>query len=284
MKIMHPSFLIIGLAIIILLLFYIVYIYCTLHPVEHYIEFPAIFCILVTGKTNCRNLFGKQSIQNFFEQDYPNKQLIIINHGKQSIIGDVIKSSLDKVNETMVDKGEKSLGDLRNMALGLVTEGSYWTTWDDDDYRPPHYISWMYDHLKRTDADLLAYTHRYEYNYNTGFFWETVWKTGFVTCLARKVKQFKYKSLNSMEDTDLLNDYRRFGHRVVVLSQNDPSLYIRLVHGNNTSQWVDPLKNKINKNTGAFLEEKQVSDEIKFLHTKFILDYYKDGLSCMQSS
>lgn len=283
MKIMHPVFLIICLIILSL---FIACILCFLKykPIEPYIEFPEIYCILVTGKSDCRNLFGKQSIRNFLEQDYPNKQLIIINHGKHSIIRDVIQLSSHMIHEKMVDKGEKLLGDLRNMALSMVKVGSYWTTWDDDDYRPPHYISWMYSHLKRTDADLLAYTHRYEYNYKTGFFWETIWKSGFVTCLAKQNAKVKYKSLNSMEDTDLLNDYRRLGHHVVVLSENDPSIYIRLVHGGNTSKWVDPLKKAVNTNTGVFLEEREVSENTKLVHAKFILDYYKEGLSCMQSS
>jgi hypothetical protein len=188
------------------------------------------------------------------------------------------------IDEKMVAKGNMTLGDLRNVALDLVPRGTYWTTWDDDDYRVSHYVSWLFKALQQHGADLLAYTHRYEYNYKTGFFWETNWKSGFVTCLAKQHDKFRYKSINSMEDKDMLSDYRQLHQHVVVLSENDPGIYVRLVHGGNTSEWVDPLKTQVNKNTGLFLAEIDVPENTKIVQTKFILDYYKEGLSCMKSS
>lgn len=249
-----------------------------------YIKSPTIYCVLVTGKSECRNLFGKQSVQNFFEQDYHNKKLIVINHGNSSIIHPQHKQSAN-IHEHMVVKGTSmALGDMRNLALDMVPKGSYWTTWDDDDYRPPHYISWMYKNLKSHGADLLTYTQRYEYNYTTGFFWQTIWKHGFVTGLVKQDDRFRYKSIDSMEDKDLLNDYRRLGKRVIVLPENDPSIYIRLVHGGNTSLWVDPVKTAVKKNTGNFWEERDVPYDIKSVHSNFISDYYKEALQCIHNS
>lgn len=239
-----------------------------------------IYGIMITGKSPCRILLAKESIKNFMEQDYANKRLIIINHGSAPIS----KKEYDFVDEYMVDKGKMTLGDLRNLALSKVPYGSYWTTWDDDDYRSTSYLSFLYKKLITTGADLLAYTDRYEYNYTTGYFWKTTLKSGFVTCLAKRKRGISYNRLDTMEDKNLLNDYRMMGYKVVVIG-NNPNIYLRLVHGGNTSVYVVKNKHNVIKTAhGSIWKETVVSNDVKEKYANFLYKYYKKGLECMQNS
>jgi len=77
-----------------------------------------------------------------------------------------------------------------------------------------------------------------------------------------------------MEDVRLSRDIReRFGD--IHLAKNDPQLYIRLVHGDNTSTYVDAKKNMLastERNVNYFeydvsaSEERYVLDRIKYLY------------------
>mgnify|MGYP001248267730 CR=1 FL=1 len=49
----------------------------------------------------------------------------------------------DRILEVFIDNEEIKLGTLRNIALQFVPPNAIWTTWDDDDWRHPNYISIM---------------------------------------------------------------------------------------------------------------------------------------------
>ena len=63
-------------------------------------------------------------------------------------------------------------GNLRNIGLAMVPPDAIWTTWDDDDYRAPIYLSVMQKEMAKHDAHVLTFTERIEFNANTGYVWQ----------------------------------------------------------------------------------------------------------------
>lgn len=204
-----------------------------------------IYCIMVTGKDNCRYALALNSINNFKNQTYPNKKLIIVNHGLPLLSGKTNGSI-----EIMVDKQNNTLGDMRNMALELVPLDALWITWDDDDYRAPDLLQKLKAHMDKSHAGIVSISSRIEYNLNTRLIWKMTIPQGMVIFLAKKDGRIRYNPVDTMEDTGIIHGYKSAGYSHQVI-KNDPLDYIRLVHGNNTSLYVDPHKAATNANTGV---------------------------------
>lgn len=237
---------------------------------------PTLYCIMITGKDPCREHFARQSITNFLEQDYQGtKRMIIINHGSYRLQD----SHSNSIYEFHVDKqtNNHTLGDLRNIARAMVPLDAIWTTWDDDDYHAPNFMSTMMKKLG--SADVLVWTRRTEFNANTGLVWEMERKTGFSPLIfARQDMRMLYTRKDSMEDAHLLDTAEQLGKRIIVY-ENDPALYIRTVHGNNTSLYVD--RNKIDVlNTKGNYMERNVDAKTAQNIRGFMMGYFKHGIEC----
>lgn len=245
---------------------------------------PLVVCLMITGKNACREHFAKRAIDNFYEQDYPNKQLIIINHSPDYRV--LQNNESDLVHEFYVEKTEEvKLGDLRNIALAMVPPDAVWTTWDDDDYRAPNYISAMMKAMRSANADVLAFKHRTEYNINNGYVWNSHLLTGFPLLFAKQDMRVLYKRIDTMEDTEMISGYRSLGKKIE-LYENDPRLYIRLVHGSNTSLYVDPDKRGIRPAAAAaatFYESPAADVEVERVRN-LVDNFYSAGIECSKSS
>ncbi len=242
-----------------------------------------VVCLMVTGKDPCRILFARKAVHNFREQDYGPKRLVIVNHGAENVLpapapavadgqGDVVEFRVEKTQNAL------TLGDLRNIARALVPPGAIWTTWDDDDYRAPRYLTTMIREMG--SADVLAWTRRTEFNANTGLVWGMELSTGFNALIfARQDMRLLYSRQDTMEDTHLIEAARRLGKRVIVY-RNDPAIYVRTVHANNTSLYVDKYK------TAVPLGKKNTYSEFALdapSTRTFMSSYFKQGLECYLS-
>jgi hypothetical protein len=239
---------------------------------------------MITGKDQQRIEFAKQSVKNFQEQTYPNKKLIIINHNSQKIIQSHDPETNQNITEIYKSKNNTTLGQLRNYALDLVPDGALFTTWDDDDYRIPSYLSQLYSKLVENNADLVTFTRRTEFNSINKYVWTISLDTGFVTILARKDSKnnIKYLDKDSMEDVDILTDYRKYHHKIYTWANNEPDIYIRTVHGNNTSLYVNKTKANISEyDVNNAYNEYEVSDVYKSAVAEFMSNYYAKALSCI---
>ena len=212
-----------------------------------------IVCLMITGKDDERINFARRSIQNFKDQDYSNKVLVIINHSLTKVIPK--DDDENSITEFYVDKSNLTLGDLRNIALEMVPINSLWTPWDDDDIRSKHYLSILYKEMKSHNADVVAYTDRLEHNFKKHFTWHSRLHSGFVHILAKQDKRIQYLQKDTMEDLNLFDVFKKYEIKVHVF-HNDPSIYIRLVHGNNTSLYINYDKNNENliKSNGNYEE------------------------------
>ena len=231
---------------------------------------PLVTALMITGKDDKRILYSLHAITQFIRQDYNPKQLIILNHhpnlrvldaffipANQTRLG-ITPQENEKIKESVheIDVHKDTtmtLGALRNMSLAFVPLYSYWCPWDDDDWRSPDYISTLFSHLRHNNADAVAFTKRYEYNMNTNLAWMMQLKSGFPIILCRHHPSVKYAEKDSMEDIGLLEQLRELG-LVLKVYENDPRIYIRLVHENNTSLFVHPDKTNIRESRSILSE------------------------------
>jgi hypothetical protein len=242
-------------------------------------DHPAVYCIMVTGKDACRQEFALAAIENFKEQSYPNKYMIILNHGTRSIT--VPSKDNAHILHIQIEKARNTLGELRNIALQMVPFNAFWCTWDDDDYRHPDFIAILMGELLKGQNHVVAMQNRIEYNALTALKWKIRVRSGLVHILAKKDPRVTYLHKDTMEDIDLIKDYIKYGHKVHFLD-NDPTIYIRLVHHTNTSMYVNNNKRQLQQshdgsNYGEFLLDPQ---EERLLN-KIISEYYKPRIKCI---
>ena len=203
-----------------------------------------VYAIMVTGKTNERMRFARMAIQNFKDQTYPNKKLIILNHHPSHVL---VHAPDPNILEVRIDKTPMlTLGGLRNMALNMVPIDALWTPWDDDDLRAPHFLAYLVKHLRHEDY-AVSFANRLEVNLTNGFVWGvTLRGQGTVHILSRAYdRRINYLDKDTMEDVNLYKDITRYGHTIRVITDNDPALYVRTVHGDNTSLYVDKDKSVV---------------------------------------
>lgn len=242
----------------------------SLTSLENSGSLPYIYCLMVTGKDDSRILYAKSAVQNFMAQDYPNKRLVIINHHESET------KVLDESNAYCVEVCLKktSLGHLRNVSLEFVPMNALWTIWDDDDWRPDHYLYTLFKWLSTNRVDCVTYTTRYEFNLQTSFSWRMTLMKGYPTVLCRKNPLIKYKNdADTMEDIDLVQDIQRIGLKLKVVHNEDrPDMYVRLVHRDNTSLYVNPVKDRVRMRRPGqvygYKEDNIDEDEKKFVESR----------------
>ena len=108
---------------------------------------PLISCICPTfGRPPGRQHLIEEAIQSFLLQDYPNKELIVLN----DCPGQELVCHAPGVRIVNVSERFPSLGDKRNAGVALA-RGELIATWDDDDISLPWRLSLSYEMLG--DAD-----------------------------------------------------------------------------------------------------------------------------------
>jgi hypothetical protein len=232
-----------------------------------------IYCVMVTGKSEYRRNFALTSIKNFNRQNYTNKRLIIINEGDPLIISGHKEDILEII---IHDRKEKklTLGDMRNIAFDFIPEEGIWTLWDDDDWRCDNYLSILFSNLGNDDFVFL--TKRTEYNIKSKLVWVMELKTGFVIMFGRKKWQCKYDSKEFNEDI-MLKNYVKENFRYKLIN-NDPVIYLRNVHEDNTSILVNKNKSeikdtKLNKYYFEIEATSKIKDYVEYVigkHYSFI--------------
>jgi len=232
-----------------------------------------IYCLMVTC-SDSREQFAKIAIQNFLLQTHPHKHLIIINHGKYPV-----SNGEENVFEKLVTKHNRTLGDLRNESLTYVEgDNNIWTPWDDDDWRSENYLQLLYENLGTRDVLLIR--NRIEVNLINKFMWKSKLASGYFWCFARKKTKLQYDSLNTLEDFVIKKNIYN-GNMSLVLYENDPKLYIRTIHGKNTSIFVDENKYKItnpNVANNTDYTEYEVTNEEQMYVNNILEKYYKNVL------
>lgn len=225
-----------------------------------------VYGVMVTGKTPDRiEQYAKHSILQFFENDGNNDLelcMIVVNHSNVPVKPLLPGHVAYRVFEYMLHPKALSLGEMRNLALTFVPYGEIWVTWDDDDWRHPDFLSGMLISLYKTDSDAIAFCNRYEYNKNNDFSFRMQLKSGFPLMMCRSNPLIRYSDKPTMEDLNFPQKLQRLGLDVAVLTQNPPQWYIRLIHEDNTSLYVDKDKRTARQLTGSVYGEFKTSPQV----------------------
>lgn len=228
-----------------------------------------IYCLMVTSRLE----WARIAVRNFLDQDYPYKKLIIINHNlKANVLFGKVSPVNPNIQEYMVSKKGKTLGDLRNISLRYVPTGSFFYTWDDDDERHSTMLSTLMNAAILNNATYVLTKNRLNYNCVTNALWRSKDVRGMKPLFGYKsgtTDDFKYLRKDTLEDLPVNDLTKKKG---TILLDNDPKLYVRFTHGNNTSPFVHKNQKMAVLNVGPYVESVATVEDKEYIES-FINKY-----------
>lgn len=212
-------------------------------------SWPLVSCIMPTYE---RRRYIPQALQSFLQQDYPNRELIIVDDGKDAI-GDLVEK-IPNVRYFRVAR--TSIGAKRNLACKHAA-GEIIAHWDDDDWYSPDRLRYQVMPIIAGKADLTGLENAFVLELPGGEFWTTapaLHQRLFVgnvhggTLVYRRElwsQGLRYPEINLAEDAWLLMRSARQGKRLVRLS--NPGVFVYVRHGSNAWRQFAP---------GTFIDPK----------------------------
>jgi hypothetical protein len=203
-----------------------------------------------------------------------NKHLIILNQSKESLLS----KDYENILEVFIDT-KMTLGMLRNISLQFVPPNVVWTTWDDDDWRHETFLNTMMNFfMKDQNLEFLMFQNRLECNIQSMFMFESTIKSGTLIFFAKQNPNLIYDDVNVLEDK-IMKTYALENMKYVIVN-NDPKMYLRIIHTHNTSIYVDPKKTNTKNNAKAInYFEHKISNVNKQYVKNLISTQYKNVLS-----
>lgn len=183
-----------------------------------------VSAIMITGKCRSRDDLARIAVQCFLDQSYPEKELVVINDGRQSFL----RRKDPSVREIRLRKSSTiTLGDLRNVGLANA-RGELVIQWDDDDWHHPRRMEVQVASWEKGAAVLLGEQIRYSFPHRRAFVYRR--RSGIEgTILHERLAKLRYPSVVRGEDTQFLAQFR--SRRIV--EYHEP-LYVRFFHRANT--------------------------------------------------
>lgn len=198
---------------------------------------PLVTCLMATRN---RRVFISQSIKYFLNQDYPAKELLIIDDGTEPI-ADLIPKTNDIVYTRLGHS--VSLGEKRNLGVE-ASRGEIVIIWDDDDWYSPHRLSYQVDPISRGRSDATVLQDALMFDLAAGTFWicddelrDRMFAYGVIggTVAFRKSLfngTVRFPKANLAEDAGFLRCIFESKVNVLKLPCIDSFIYVR--HGRNT--------------------------------------------------
>ena len=193
---------------------------------------PLVSCIMPTFN---RRHFVPRAIDYFLRQDYPNRELIIIDDGTDRV-ADLIP--LDPKIQYFGLLESASTGAKRNLACQHST-GTLIAHWDDDDWYAPWRLTYQVEQLLQANADICGLDRLFFYAPKEDKVWEyayppdqRAWVYGASLCYTRSFfETHPFADIRVGEDT-------RFvwaDPRARIAALKNFRFMVALVHGKNTS-------------------------------------------------
>jgi glycosyltransferase involved in cell wall biosynthesis len=193
---------------------------------------PLVSCIMPTHN---RRRFVGQAIRYFLRQDYPQRELIVVDDGDDAV-GDLVP---DDARIHYVHLSERrSVGAKRNLACQLG-RGELICHWDDDDWIAPHRLRLQVAGLRDSGADVCGTRELLHYRPKAGDAWlyrslpeDGVYVVGGSLLFRRSswaANPFEDRHLG--EDTVFVRQFRI--DRVYAMT--DASFYVAVIHDRNTA-------------------------------------------------
>jgi glycosyltransferase involved in cell wall biosynthesis len=182
-----------------------------------------------------RRAFVPQAIRYFLAQDYPNKELVILDDGSDSV-ADLVPE--DPQIRYLRLTGKRTLGDKRNECVE-ASRGEIILHWDDDDWQAPHRIRYQVEALLQSGAEACGSSTLLFYEPSTGCAWRYVypagqrfWLSGNTLCYRRSFWfSNRFPSVNVGEDARFVWS----GRPERMLRLEDAPYHVGLIHPNNAS-------------------------------------------------
>jgi glycosyltransferase involved in cell wall biosynthesis len=210
---------------------------------------PLVSCIMPTHN---RRRFVPQAIRYFGQQDYANRELIVVDDGGAAV--EHLLPDDPRIRYVRLS-GKYDIGVKRNLACEIA-QGDIIVLWDDDDWYAPHRISYQVAPLLGDQADITGLGNSYFFSLPTRQFWtcsadlhDRMYAEGVVggTLAFRKRlwgRGGRFPRASLAEDAAFLRTLLQHGARLMRLPNIDAFFYVR--HGANS--WRFTL--------GTFLDRK----------------------------
>lgn len=188
-----------------------------------------VSCILPTYN---RAAFIRDSVRMFVAQDYPHRELIIVDDGTEPISHMLPQDDLVRYFRL---PQKLTIGAKRNYACNAA-RGEFIAHWDDDDWFPPSRLSCQVKMLEETGADLCGTSEIYYYDpennkaFKYSYSGSPAWLTGLLYRRSLWERQ-GFDDIQIGEDTRFLwNPQPKRIH-----DMRDAALYLARMHRGNTS-------------------------------------------------
>jgi hypothetical protein len=210
---------------------------------------PLVSCVMVTGAG--RRRFVERSILYFERQDYPNRELVVLDDGP-----DDLSDAMPAGARYRRIPAPLSIGAKRNLGCELA-RGEIIAQWDDDDWYSPERLSRQLEPLLDDRAEVTGLTAEVFFDLRRWEFWTCTAElhrrlfvgdvSGGTLVYWRGVweRLSQYPDTSLAEDADFLFGAMQRGARLERIGGVDRPAYIYLRHGQNTwsfecGKFVDP--------------------------------------------
>lgn len=195
-------------------------------------QLPLVSCIMPTFN---RRRFVPQAIRYFLSQDYPEKELLILDDGDESV-GDLMTKD-SRIRYFRLER-TTVLGEKRNLACEEA-RGEIIAHWDDDDWMAGWRLSYQVKSLIEQRADACGLAHLLFYQPESDRAWRyfyerggRTWIAGGTLCYTRAFwRQNPFARVSIGEDTRFV--WNNHSGKVVILE--DSSFYVAMIHSRNSS-------------------------------------------------
>jgi glycosyltransferase involved in cell wall biosynthesis len=205
----------------------------TIHNPQSGVEdLPLVSCIMPTYN---RRSFVSQAIKYFLRQDYPNRELIIVDDGTDPV-RDLAPD--DPRIRYLCQDHKNTLGAKRNLAC-QEARGEVIVHWDDDDWMASWRLRYQVESLLKEQADLCGlhklvfydpvHHQAWQYVYPKG---SRPWLAGGTLCYTKAFwRRNPFPDVNVGEDSRFVWS----SHTKKIVALQDSTFYVALIHPGNTS-------------------------------------------------
>jgi glycosyltransferase involved in cell wall biosynthesis len=192
---------------------------------------PLVTCIMPTRD---RPLFVVEAVKNFLAQDYPRKELVVVDDGENpvgALLPDDDRIVLVRLREAL------TVGEKRNIACERAS-GEIIAHFDDDDWYPASRLSTQVNALLERGAAISGTSRLHFLDARGGRAWlysrpGACWVAGSTLVYRRSYwREHHFAPVSIGEDSRFLASG---GKAVALVDIADPSLCVAMIHNRNTS-------------------------------------------------
>jgi glycosyltransferase involved in cell wall biosynthesis len=182
-----------------------------------------------------RRHYVPQAIRYFMAQDYPNRELVILDDGSESV-ADLVPD--DPHLRYVRLAGKRTLGAKRNECVKHA-RGDLIMHWDDDDWMASHRISYQVEAMLREKAEVCGLRSMLFYEIRTGRVWlyeyparQRPWLAGGSLLYTKDFwRRGPFPNIQIASDTRFV-----WNQRLDAAVLKDYSFYVAMIHPGNTSR------------------------------------------------